>query len=93
MTANPFPDDSPVLARFPRSEADARGDRDAWPWLPGTVVSQCGPDEWSVVVVVRELATLEDGSQPPTGTPDQDLVYPVVFGDASELRHREGEGS
>jgi hypothetical protein len=25
-------------------------DRDSWPWLPDTVLAQCGPDEWRVVV-------------------------------------------
>jgi hypothetical protein len=43
------------------------------------------------VVVVRELAALEDGSQPPDGTPNDDLIYPAVFRDASELRLREEE--
>lgn len=33
------------------------------PWLPGTIVEQCGPDEWYVCVVACELAVLEDDGQ------------------------------
>ena len=58
-----FPDDSPVLVRYPRDKEE-RGDRSAWAWLPGTILSQCGPDEWHVCVEARELAVLDDGSRP-----------------------------
>jgi len=61
-----YADGSPVLVRFPLTPEQEAGPRDAWPWLPGTVISQCGPDEWDVMVVVRELATLDDGSPAPT---------------------------
>ena len=30
-SANPYPDDTEVLVRFPRSQADQQADRDAWP--------------------------------------------------------------
>jgi hypothetical protein len=71
-----FPGDSPVEVRYPRSEQEERGDRSAWPWLPGTIMEQCGLDEWQVCVEVRELVTLEDGSPAPDGTADDDLFYP-----------------
>ena len=37
-----FPDESPVEVRYPRSEQEEQGDRERWPWLPGTIVEQCG---------------------------------------------------
>jgi hypothetical protein len=40
-----FPDESPVEVRYPRSKQEEQGDRERWPWLPGTIVEQCGPDE------------------------------------------------
>ena len=33
-----FPDESPVEVRYPRSKQEERGDRERWPWLPGTIV-------------------------------------------------------
>ena len=51
-----FPDESPVEVRYPRSQQEEHGDRERWPWLPGTIVEQCGPDEWYVCIEVRELA-------------------------------------
>ena len=56
-----FPDESPVEVRYPRSTQEEKGDREQWPWLPGTTVGQCGPDECCVCVeVVRhEVACFE----------------------------------
>ena len=48
-----FPDESPVEVRYPRSKQEEQGDREQWLWLPGTIVEQCGPDEWYVCVEVR----------------------------------------
>jgi len=76
-----FPDDSRVAVRFPVTSGQAHGDREAWPWLPGWVVAQCGPDEWAVCVDAPELA-LQDGGE---------TVYPTCFRDASELRAPEAE--
>jgi hypothetical protein len=45
-----FPDQSPVEVRYPRAKQEEHGDRERWPWLPGTIVEQCGPDEWYVCV-------------------------------------------
>ena len=73
-----FPDDTAVLVRFPRTGAEEQGDRGSWPWLPGTVVQQVGPDEWQVLVEAPELAE-EDGGE---------LRYPVCYRDGSELRLR-----
>jgi hypothetical protein len=83
-----FPDDSPVEVRYPRSKPEERGDRAAWPWLPGSIVEQCGPDEWYVCVEVRELALLRDGRKAPRGTPSRSLYYPCCFRDSSEIRPR-----
>jgi len=64
-----YPEGSQVMARYPLTPEQEHGDRAAWPWLPGTVLSQCGPDEWDVMVEARELATLDDGTPAPPGTP------------------------
>jgi hypothetical protein len=83
-----FPDDSPVEIRYPRTRREEQGDRSTWPWLPGSILEQCGPDEWYVCVEVRELALLEDGRRAPRGTPGRDLYYPCCFRDSSEIRPR-----
>jgi hypothetical protein len=86
-----FPGDSPVEVRYPLTSEQEHGDREAWPWLPGRVVSQCGPDEWEIVVQAPELARLEDGTLAPEGTPPDEASYPVCFRDASEIRVPETE--
>ncbi len=83
-----FPDHSPVEVRYPRSKQEEQGDRERWPWLPGTIVEQCGPDEWYVCVEVRELATLEDGRPAPDGTADDDRFFPCCFRGSTEVRPR-----
>lgn len=69
---NAYPDDMPVLVRFPLTDEQERGNREAWPWLAGTVLQQCGPDEWQILVEAPGLETA-DG-------------FPVCYRDASELR-------
>ena len=59
-----------------------------WPWLPGSIVEQCGPDEWYVAVSERSLAVLEDGSPAPDGTAEDDLFYPCCWRDSTEIRCR-----
>jgi hypothetical protein len=81
-----FPDESPV--RYPRSKQEEQTDREQWPWLPGTIVEQCGPDEWYVCIEVRELAALQDGRRAPRGTASPNLYYPCCFRDGSEIRPR-----
>ena len=76
-----FPDDSCVEVRYPLGKEQAEGDRAAWPWLPGWVVSQCGPDEWQICVQTPELAEIEDG----------EAFYPVCFRDSSEIREPEAQ--
>ena len=83
-----FPDESPVEVRYPRSKQEEQGDRERWPWLPGTIVEQCGPDEWYVCIEVRELAALRDGRRAPRGTASRSLYYPCCFRDSSEIRPR-----
>ena len=55
------PDEAPVEIRYSRSKQQEHSDREQWPWLPGTIVEQCRPDEWYVWVEVREFAVLRDG--------------------------------
>ena len=81
-----FPDDSLAEVRYPRTRQEELDDRAEWPWLPGSILGQCGPGEWHVCVEVRELAMLGDGSPAPAGTVDEDLFYPCCFRDGSEIR-------
>ena len=81
-----FPDDSRVEVRYPRTRQEEHGDRAAWPWLPGTIVEQCGPDEWRVCVEDRDVAVLRDGRRAPKGTASRNLYYPMCFRDSSEIR-------
>jgi hypothetical protein len=87
-----FPDESPVEIRHPRSKQEEQGEREQWPWLPGTILEQCGPDEWYVCVEVRELAVLRDGRRAPRGTASRNLYYPCCFRDSSEIRPRRTPG-
>jgi hypothetical protein len=50
-----FPDHTPVLVWYPPPGADDHDQR-TWAWLPGSILSRCGPDEWHVVIEVPELA-------------------------------------
>jgi hypothetical protein len=85
-----FPDDSLVEIRYPRDLQEELGDRSGWPWLPGSILGQCGPDEWHVCVAVRELAMLDDSSPVPAGTTDRELLFPCCFRDGSEIRRVTG---
>jgi hypothetical protein len=81
-----FPNNTRVEVRYPRTPQEEQGDRSVWPWLPATILSQVGSDEWHVIVQPRELGTLEDGSPPPAGAADEDLYYPACYRGASEIR-------
>ena len=86
-----FPENCAVLVRYPRTpEQEKDGTRDAWPWLPGSVLEQCGPDEWRICVEVRELTVREDSSKPRRNTPPHKLFYPCCHRDASEIRPAPG---
>jgi hypothetical protein len=63
-----FPDNSLVEIRYPHTTQQKQGDRSAWPWLPCSILEQCGPDEWHVCIEVRELAVLRDGRRAPRRT-------------------------
>jgi hypothetical protein len=71
-----FPDESEVRTPFPLPHQDHTVPRELWSWLPASVVQQCGPDEWQLVVEDDRVSFIEDG----------ELVYPLVFRDASEIR-------
>ena len=79
-------EDTPVLVKFPRTKDEERGDRAAWPWLPGTIVEQCGQDEWQVCVEDLSVAVRADGGKPTPRTPQHNLYYPLCFRDASEIK-------
>jgi hypothetical protein len=81
-----FPDDSPVEIRYPRSKQEEHGDRSAWPWLPGSIVYQCGPDEWYVCVEAPEVLVAADGRPVRDGAWPDDVFYPCCFRDSSEIR-------
>ena len=81
-----FPDDSRVEVCYPRTRQEEHGDRAAWPWLPGSIVEQCGPDEWRVCVQDRDVAVLRDSRPAPKGTASRNLYYPMCFRDSSEIR-------
>jgi hypothetical protein len=83
-----FADDMAVEVRFPRTKEEERGDRADWPWLPGTIVQQCGPDEWQVCVEDMSVAVRKDGSKPTPRTPSNRLYYPLCFRDSSEIKLR-----
>jgi hypothetical protein len=87
ITSGPWREDDSVEVRYPLPDSD-KHERSSWPWLPGTILAVCGPDEWQVCVEVRELATLEDGRPPRRNTPDRKLFYPLCFRDSSEIRSR-----
>jgi len=76
-----FPEDSWVEVRYPLTIEQEHGDRATWPWLPGWVVSICGPDEWEICVQAPELGMQHEG----------ETVYPVCFRDSSELHVPEAE--
>jgi hypothetical protein len=79
-----FPDESPVLVRYPLKDG---APRDIWPWLPGTILGQCHPgtgeQEWHVVVDGRDDLAVPDLEDP------GGLLYPACFRTADEIRHIE----
>jgi hypothetical protein len=83
-----FPNNSPVEVRFPRSKEQEQGDRSAWPWLPGSILEQCGPDEWYVCVEVRDLDVLCDGRWAPRRTASRNLYYACCYRDGSGIHPR-----
>jgi hypothetical protein len=81
-------EDTPVMVRYPRTPEEEKGDRAAWPWLPGTIVQQCGPDEFQIVVEDMAVAVRKDGSRPTPRTPKNKLFYPLAYRDSFEIKLR-----
>jgi hypothetical protein len=81
-----YPEGTPVLVKYPAPGMTHLTPREDWPWLPGVIEDQCGPDEWLIAVESRDLATTEDGSPAPADAADDDLYYPMCFRDPSEIR-------
>ena len=75
-----FPDDSEVEVRYPLTAEQEHDDRESWPWLPGRIEQQCGPDEWQICVQAPELAVPDA---------DGEATYPLCFREASELAEPE----
>jgi hypothetical protein len=69
-----FPDESRALVRYPLTNEHVN--RATWPWAPGTVLGQCGPDDWHVRVDVDDLAEAGESGKP---------WYPCCFRGVSEL--------
>ena len=81
-----FPDESDVLVRYPAYGMTPDHARETWPWMPGVIENQCGPEEWLVTVYADELAALEDGTPAPEGTAGIDKYFPQCFRSAEELK-------
>ena len=64
MTAG-SPTTAGLRSGIPAARQEEHGDRAAWPWLPGSIVKQCGADEWQVCVEDRDVAVLRDGRPAP----------------------------
>jgi hypothetical protein len=82
-----FPDGSPVAVRYPRSKQEEQADRGTWPWLPGSIVEQCGPDEWYVCIEAASWPSCATAAHR-TARPTVNLYYPAASGDGSEIRPR-----
>jgi hypothetical protein len=54
-----YPDDTPVWTPYPLPDSPTA--YEDWPWLQGTVLGQCGPDEWHIRIDAPELIEHGDG--------------------------------
>jgi hypothetical protein len=88
IASNHYPEETPVFVRYPLTSEQEHGERAAWPWLPGTIVEQCGPDEWQVCIEDMSVAVRKDGSKPTPRTPRNRLYYPLCYRDSSEIKPR-----
>lgn len=50
------------------------------------IQQRVGADEWQVCVESREVATAEDGTPAPDGTPTEGLYWPMCYRDRSEIK-------
>ena len=63
-------DGSAVEVHYRRDKPNEQGDRSTWPWLPGTILSQCGSDDRMCGTCAWRPAswpTLDDGSPATAG--------------------------
>jgi hypothetical protein len=74
-----FPEDSEVWTPYPLT--DDIQTYEEWPWLRGTVIGQCGPDEWHIVLYIPELMEHGDGYD----------WWPACFRNSSQLRRIGGQ--
>lgn len=83
-----FPNDSTVLVRFPLTSQQTSGDREAWPWLPATILGQVDTDEWQIVVDGRDDLSEPDPDRPRGADVREPRyrLYPVCYRSASEIR-------
>jgi hypothetical protein len=58
-----YPEETQVETRFPLTPEQEDGPRDDWPWLPGTVLEQVGPDEWLIGLDEIDAACFRDASE------------------------------
>lgn len=70
-----YPEDSTVWTPYPLTD-DPIPLYDEWPWLRGTVLGQCGPDEWHIRIDTPELIEHGDGYE----------WSPACFRNSCELR-------
>lgn len=77
-----FPDDSDVEIRYPLTNEQV--ERGEWPWVPGWIAGQCGPNEWDIVV---------EGAGPTSYDADGEPLYTAAFRDASEIRPAARQGA
>jgi hypothetical protein len=78
-----YPVGSAVKVRYPLTPDQPRAE---WPWLPGSVMEQVGPDECVIALIDRRVAVTEHGTAPSPDTPDEELWFPTCFRDSEELR-------
>src|SRR5215813_4724036 len=62
-SAGAWREDDPVEVRYPLPDSAER-DRSSWPWLPGTILQVCGPDEWQADPGIAEQVTTTLASLP-----------------------------
>ena len=67
------------MGEVPAHHGGGAGRPGHWPWLPGTIVQQCGPDEFQIVVEDMSVALRQDGSRPTPRTPKNKLFYPLAY--------------
>lgn len=78
--SNPYPDGTPVYARYPLPGQDKQP-RVTWAWLPGVIEERCDQDEW--------LVCIEDHRTAMYVPDDDEPFFPGCFRDATEIKARQ----